>query len=247
MNTASDKETPASGKKSVFWTRLLLNFGLCCILSVLMACAAKQTYAPGTDGAQTPELEEGAGSGTEGGAGDGPGARDGVFAEGADKLKPEAARAMTQALALWRGGTVRTLKAEVCADPNKARALLDRVVKLEPKYAPAYARRGLAASELGLREEAFEDMTAAVRLSPTADNYALRALVSIRIGQIKAARRDLDYALKLKPGHGRAANYLGVLELGQEDEGAACAAFKNGCAAGDCSFLEAARTEKLCR
>jgi tetratricopeptide (TPR) repeat protein len=153
---------------------------------------------------------------------------------------------MTRALALWQGGAVKTLKAEVCADPDKARVLLDRVIKLEPQYAPAYARRGLAASELGLREESFEDMTKAVRLAPSADNYSLRALVSIRSGQIKAARRDLDYALSLNPKHAGAANYLGVLELGQDDRKAACAAFKNGCAAGDCSFLNTARKEKLC-
>jgi tetratricopeptide (TPR) repeat protein len=167
-------------------------------------------------------------------------------AHAAARLKPEAEKAFAGALALWGHNERSPLRAEVCADPKKARALLGRVIELEPGFAPAYARRGLAESELGLGEEAFDDLTRAVRLAPTADNYSFRALASMKRGQGKAARRDLDYALTLDSGHAQSVNFLGLLELGLGDGGKACSAFEKGCAAGDCSFIEAARGGKIC-
>lgn len=160
--------------------------------------------------------------------------------------KPEAERAFAEARVLWKPELSGLADAEICSDPEKAVELLDKAIALEPEYAEAYARRGLALSELGRREEAFDDLTAAIRLGSKPDYYAYRALVSMRGGDERAAARDLDYSLKKQPDQSRAYNFKGVLALGAGDKKAACQAFARGCSNGDCSFLEAAREEKTC-
>ena len=159
----------------------------------------------------------------------------------------EAERAFAEARVLWKRQLSSLADAEVCTDPAKAVSLLDKSIALEPEYMEAYARRGLAKSELGEREAAFDDLTAAIRLRPLAENYAYRALVSIRADDPRAAKRDLEYSLKLDDSQSRAHNFLGVLALRRDDAQGACAAFDAGCSNGDCTFLEAARQEAICQ
>lgn len=162
------------------------------------------------------------------------------------KLNPEAEIAYAKARVLWKQTLSSVSAVELCADPEKAVALLDKAIALEPGYAEALARRGLAKSELGEREEAFDDLTAAIRARPSAEAYAYRALVSIRANQLRAARRDLEYSLKKDPNQHLAKNFSGVLALTLDDTLQACSRFKEGCSSGDCSFIDAARTDKLC-
>lgn len=161
-------------------------------------------------------------------------------------IPAEAKTLFTEARALWRGSVSSVSEADVCDDPEKAVGLLSKAVSIEPDYAEAYARRGLALSEMGERDAAFDDLTTAVRLQPKAENYAYRGLVSLRAGQDRAAERDFAYSLKLQPSQSLAHNFLGLLELKRGDTRKACGEFHKGCAGGDCAFMEAARKEKLC-
>lgn len=166
-------------------------------------------------------------------------------AQGGQQLRKrpvEAERAYSEALALWEKSSL----GEVCSDPQRATALLDKAVSLAPEYGEAYLRRGLAKSELNEPEEAFEDATRGLRLVPTAESYALRGLVLMRGRQNKAARRDLEYSLSTNPSQHLAHNLLGALALSEEKDQEACASFKAGCDNGDCFFLETARKEKIC-
>lgn len=160
--------------------------------------------------------------------------------------KAEAEKAFAEARALWQTKAASLGAVEACSDPEQAVALLDRALKIEPTFTAALVRRGLAKSEMGLREEAFDDLTAAIRLEASADNYAYRALASLRAGQERATRRDLEYSLKLAPARHLATNYMGLLELKQGNTRLACSSFQKGCSSGDCSLLELARKEKLC-
>lgn len=162
------------------------------------------------------------------------------------KLNPEAETAFAQARVLWKGALSSASTGERCSDPEKAVALLDKAISLEPKYAEAYVRRGLAKSEMGKREEAFNDVSTGIRLKPTAEAYAYRALVSIRGKDIRAAQKDLEYSLKKDPNQHLARNFNGVLALTLDSKPEACAQFQQGCSAGDCSFIEAARKSKIC-
>ena len=162
------------------------------------------------------------------------------------KINPEAESAFAQARSYWERTFSSVSAVERCTDPKKAIALLDKAITLEPQYAEAYIRRGLAKSELGRREEAFNDLTAGIRLRPTAEAYAYRGLVSIRAKDVRAAQKDLAYSLEKDPKQNLAHNINGVLALMLDTRPEACAQFRQGCSAGDCSFMEAARKDKIC-
>ena len=60
----------------------------------------------------------------------------------------------------------------ICSNPEQAVAYLDSALEIEPTYAEALARRGQALSDLGYHDDAFDDLTRAIRLDPTAEAYA---------------------------------------------------------------------------
>ena len=183
-----------------------------------------------------PPLSGQSAPGSQKSAEDGPGMRSG-------KQPSEAEAAYAKARALWQ----RSAAGEVCADPQQAVALLDRAISIAPKYGEAYVRRGLAVSEMGDFEEAFEDVTVGIRLAPTPEAYAYRGLILLRGRQPKAARRDFEYSLSKAPSQHLAHNLLGVLALSEENAKEACRFFANGCSNGDCFFLEAAKREGICK
>jgi tetratricopeptide (TPR) repeat protein len=162
------------------------------------------------------------------------------------KISPEAETAYSRARVLWRSFPASSAGTEVCSDPVQAIALLDKAILLEPEYADAYLRRGLARSDLGDFSAAFDDATTAIRLYPTPELYAYRALISMRAGHYAGARKDLDYSLEKDSSRHLAWTFLGVLDLLEGNPLDACRHFARACSAGDCSRLEAARRESLC-
>ena len=140
---------------------------------------------------------------------------------------------------LWKGDS--------CAEPQEAVRMLNEAIAKDPDFAAALAYRGLAKSELGKREEAFDDLTKAIRLDPRPEYYADRGLVSLRGGLFVAARRDLDYSLKKDQKQHRAWNILGEAALRGGNAGQACAYYARGCANGNCEPLERARKEGQCK
>lgn len=148
------------------------------------------------------------------------------------KLNPEAEAAFGRARVLWD-------KRDVCSDPVLAVELLHKAVTLEPQYAEAYARLGLAKSELRDWDGAFDDLSKAIRLHPTAEAYAFRGLVSMRGGNYLGARRDLDRSLELRKRQHRAWNFRGALNRLEGRQKEACEDFAEGCGYGDCSGLNA--------
>ncbi len=156
------------------------------------------------------------------------------------KHNPEAENNFAMARILWRDS-------EVCSDPHKAIALLDKAIALEPDYAEAYTRRGMAKSDLRDWDGAFDDLTKALRFSPGPDIYAYRGLVSMRGGNLLGARQDYENSLRLNSSQHRAWNFMAALDLLENDQTAACEHFKKGCSNGDCTGLESARQKGLCQ
>jgi tetratricopeptide (TPR) repeat protein len=140
---------------------------------------------------------------------------------------------------LWKGDT--------CSEPQEAVQILDEVIALDPNFAAARAYRGLAWSELGKREEAFDDLTHAIRLDPRAEYYADRGLVLLRAGVLSGARRDLDYSLKKDQKQYRAWNILGDAALREGNAEQACAYYARGCTNGNCEPLLRARGDGQCK
>jgi len=136
---------------------------------------------------------------------------------------------------------------DICSDPALAVHLLDQAIAVRPDYADAYMRRGLAYSEMGRDEEAFADLTQAIRLDPRPDRYAYRGLGLIRQHNLGGARRDLNQSITLDKSQYRAWNFRGVVNMMEDKDAEACSDFKTGCANGDCTGYAAARKEGICR
>lgn len=153
---------------------------------------------------------------------------------------PEAEQLFAKAHVLWG-------RDELCSDPEKALDYLDRALELEPDYAEALMRRALAENQLGYFDDAFDDATRAIRLSPTPQNYAFRGYVLLMQRQSAGARADIDHALQQDASLYRAWNFLAAVNLLDGDTEAACASFVKACSNGDCRGLEAARKEKVCK
>ena len=155
------------------------------------------------------------------------------------KRSEEAELLFAKAHALWKG--------DMCMAPREAVKMLDEVIAKYPDFAAAWAYRGLAHSELGNREEAFDDLTKAIRLDPGSEYYTDRGLASLRGGVFSAARRDLDYSLKKDRKQHRAWNILGETALREGNAAQACTYFAKGCSNGNCEPLQRARKEGLCK
>ncbi len=149
------------------------------------------------------------------------------------KHNAEAEAAFALAHVLWHNS-------DVCSDPEQAITLLDKAIRLEPDYADAYLRRGLAKSDQRDWDGAFDDLSKAIRLKPTAEAYAFRGLVSMRGGNGLGARKDYDRSLALNPKQHRAWNFRAALNLLEGQRDAACKDFTKGCDNGDCVGLESA-------
>ena len=157
----------------------------------------------------------------------------------AGKYAPEAEAAFTKAHVLWD-------KRDVCSDPRHALELLNTAVSLEPSYAEAYLWRGLAKGELRDWDGAFDDLSRAVRLKPTAEAFAFRGLMSMRGGNLMGARKDLDRSLAISKKQHRAWNFRGALNFMEGRIDAACADFAKGCDYGDCTGLESVTATGEC-
>lgn len=156
------------------------------------------------------------------------------------KINTEAETAYARARVLWKDG-------EICTDPKLAVELLDKAIALEPNYAEAYQRRGLAKSDLRDWDGAFDDLSRSIRLKPTAEAYAYRGLISMRGGNGIGARKDFGRSIEINSGQHRAWNFRAALNLLEGDQSAACKDFAKGCSNGDCIGYESAVNNGVCK
>lgn len=163
-------------------------------------------------------------------------------------VDPKAEQLHAKARVLWGNE-------ELCSDPEKAIAYLNSALEIDPNYPDALLRRGLAFAQLGHPEDAFEDLTKAIRIVPSAELYAWRAQILLGEGMLKGAMQDADEALRIGPTSSdrrddatpRAHNVRGavLLEDGKNDE--ACAEFKQAAAAGMDVYLQKAVSTGICK
>ena len=156
------------------------------------------------------------------------------------KINSEAETAYARARVLWKDG-------EICTDPKLAIELLTKAIALEPQYAEAYMRRGLAKSDMRDWDGAFDDLSRSIRIKPTAEAYAYRGLISMRGGNSIGARKDFSRSLELNSSQHRAWNFRGALNLLEGDKPAACKDFDKGCSNGDCIGYESAVKSGDCK
>lgn len=93
----------------------------------------------------------------------------------------------------------------------------DQVIAINPTYWNAYAEKGAAHFGLEEYEEALEAFSKAIegRQRPHANDYAARGWIYHRKGNRKAAKKDLEKAIELRPGWQDAINKLKVIRRGK--------------------------------
>ena len=134
-----------------------------------------------------------------------------------------------------------------CVDPEQAAALLDKAVELDPLDPAPYLLRSRALSDMGYHNDAFDDVTKAIRLSPTAEAYAVRGLICLKQNQPRGAARDFEYAEKLDPREPKIYEYRAAGAFLEGRVSDACDDLERACRLGSCRPWENAQQNKVCR
>lgn len=155
-------------------------------------------------------------------------------------VSPEAQAYLAEAMEYW------TASGE-CTNPERAAELLDKAVAADPLDPAPYLMRSLALSDLGYFNEAFDDATRAIRLSPTAEAYATRGLICLKQHQPEGAQRDFAYAEKINPKEPLIYVYRSAGAFLEGRTSDACSDLKHACELGHCRPWNTAVENGLCR
>ena len=155
-------------------------------------------------------------------------------------ISPEARTKIDEARKYW------TDSGE-CIDPERAVPLLDEAIKADPLDPAPYLLRSQALCDLGYLNDAFEDATKAIRLSPTAKAYAIRGFICLKQNHPKGAQRDFEYAEKLNPKEPLIYIYRAAGAFLEGRKSNACDDLELACTLGTCHPWEKAKKEKVCR
>ena len=167
--------------------------------------------------------------------------------ESTDELKrsisvaPEAKKLIAEAQALWDGPWLE------CKDAQKALDLLDKAISIDPLDANAWLLRSRALGDLGYLDDAFDDATKSIQLSPNAEAYATRGGLLQKRGQHAGAKRDLNYAESLDRAEPLTYVFKTAEDFIEHDTSKGCANLRQACAYGLCAPQEKATGEGLCR
>ena len=91
-----------------------------------------------------------------------------------------------------------------------ANTWMDKAIAIDSAFLSAHKWRGVICGEMGQYEEAVKSFGAAILLDPmNADLYVRRAKMSVALGKLDVALRDLNFAYELEPKAKRTLLYLG--------------------------------------
>lgn len=155
-------------------------------------------------------------------------------------VSPEARKNLEAAKKYWT-------ESGECLNPARALALLDKAVKADPLDPAPYLLRSRALSDLGYQDEAFDDVTKAIRMQPTAEAYATRGLICLKQNHPKGAQRDFEYAVRLDPEEPVIYVYRAAGAFLEGRNSDACDDLEKACELGSCLPWERAKNEKVCR
>ena len=155
-------------------------------------------------------------------------------------ISPEARTKLDEARKYWT-------ESGECIEPARALPLLDDAIKADPLDPAPYLLRSQALCDLGYLNDAFDDATKAIRLSPTAKAYAVRGFICLKQNHPKGAQRDFEYAVKLDSKEPLIYIYRAAGAFLEGRKGDACDDLKHACTLGTCQPWEKARKEKVCR
>ena len=155
-------------------------------------------------------------------------------------ISPEARTKIDEAKKYWT-------ESGECIEPARALPLLDDAIKADPLDPAPYLLRSQALCDLGYLNDAFDDATKAIRLSPTAKAYAVRGFICLKQNHPKGAQRDFEYAVKLDSKEPLIYIYRSAGAFLEGRKGNACDDLELACTLGTCQPWEKAKKEKVCR
>ena len=155
-------------------------------------------------------------------------------------VSPEARKLLEEAKKYWT-------ESGECISPAEAASLLDKAIEADPLDAAPYLLRSRALADLGYLNDAFDDATKAIRLSPSAEAYANRGLICLKLNHPKGAQRDFKYAVTLDPKEPLVYVYRAGAAFLEGRKGDACDDLEQACSLGRCLPWEKAKKEKVCR
>jgi tetratricopeptide (TPR) repeat protein len=155
-------------------------------------------------------------------------------------ISPEARDKLTEARKYWT-------ESGECIEPAEALPLLDDAIKADPLDPAPYLLRSQALCDLGYLNDAFDDATKAIRLSPSAKAYAVRGFICLKQNHPKGAQRDFEYAEKLDSQEPLIYIYRAAGAFLEGRKGDACDDLELACTLGTCQPWENAKKEKVCR
>ncbi len=135
-------------------------------------------------------------------------------------------------------------------DPEKNLALVNTALEAE-KASPEntvtlLAIRSMLYSQLGRNDDAFEDITNALRQKANPKLYAIRSITLWRSGKFRGAILDADYALKKQKNLPMAHMAKGLGLFGNDQKTESCDWLEEACEAGFCYGLEYVKKEGSC-
>ena len=166
--------------------------------------------------------------------------RENISVQASKSVSPEARRLVTEAQKLWEEPWSE------CLDAQKALSLLDKALRMDPLDTRALLLRSRALGDLGFLDDAFDDVTKAIRLSPSAEAYATRGLLLRKRGKPEGAKRDLAYAESLDPDEPLTYVFRAAGNFLEGETAKGCADLRLACEKGLCGPHSKAKKEELC-
>jgi len=146
----------------------------------------------------------------------------------------------SKALALWKKGKFNK--------PDQAAALLGKVIKQHPDFAPAYNNRGNAYRDLRQYAKAIQDYNRAISLDPKfAKAFNNRGNVYFDQKNYQMAIRDYNQSVSANPNYKLAYMNRGLAYHQLKQNNLACKDFSKACQMGECDGIQWAKKQRICK
>ena len=167
-------------------------------------------------------------------------ARAGKAAKKGKPKKSKPSDPNSRALAMW--------KKDKFNQPQKAANLLGKVIKQHPKFAPAYNNRGNAYRDMRQYSKAIQDYNRALSLNPKfAKAYNNRGNVYFDQKNYQMAIRDYNQSVAANPNYKLAYMNRGLAYHQLKQNKLACKDFNKACQMGECTGIQWARKQRICK
>jgi tetratricopeptide (TPR) repeat protein len=99
-------------------------------------------------------------------------------------------------------------------DTTRLRTVATRIVAMAPDRPEGYQLRAMMLRRIGALDQAKDNALRAVKIAPTADNFAMLGVIQRQIGDTEGSKLSFAKAIMIEPGHPIANEQLNELRSG---------------------------------